>query len=657
MQEVHTKPITVKGLACWQPFILAMRELRTRGANTEIDQGILRAEQMSAITRLTPWMMFVNLVCALFIVTNGWNDLATSVAIAWMLALTLLCTMTLMSWTRNRHRPTMRRLPKRVVDRAIRNATALGLTWGVMPSILFNASPPSEQLIIITILGGMMAGGAFVLYVIPAAAFAFIASISIPFMVLLTTTNGNKLEPLALVGILYAATLGLIVSHAYQRFLRQLKTRAELREQSQIIGLLLKDFEDASRDWLWETNAEGNLVYVSESFASAVNCPTETLLGEKLTDLDMIEYRDGWNEITEARSRQQGIKDQFCSIKRDGELVWWSITARPMFDIDNNFTGYRGVGSDVTAKVKSTDALRKAKEAAEEANEAKSRFLAMISHELRTPLNAIIGFSDLIKAECHGEIADKRYVDFAADINDGGRHLLTIINDLLDLARIDSQQFKMESGTFDAGEIVDSVSRMTRIAAEEKNISLEITDFDEDQLLRGDFARIRQILINLVFNAIKFTPDEGSIVIRTLIDDNQISFAVEDTGPGIPPEMEETLFEPFRQADNALSRKAEGVGLGLPIARKLAEAHGGTVTLTNGDKGALAELVLPLPDEDVEDELWRAEEEKSFDAPIAKENPANDDENREITSADDADENASGEADEPIEEKAEVDAA
>lgn len=219
-----------------------------------------------------------------------------------------------------------------------------------------------------------------------------------------------------------------------------------------------------------------------------------------------------------------------------------------------------------------------AKELAEEANRTKSEFLANMSHELRTPLNAIIGFSELITTEVYGP-GLPRYRDYATDIHGAGKHLLSLINDILDLSKAEAGKLDLHVERVDLADLIRESTRLMSERAAQQKLRLTL-DIGALPLLLIDRLRTKQILLNLLSNAIKFTPENGSVSIRADRDQaGRIVICVRDTGIGIAPGMIAMAFEPFRQIDSTLARKSEGTGLGLSLVKKLIELHGGEVTL------------------------------------------------------------------------------
>jgi len=226
--------------------------------------------------------------------------------------------------------------------------------------------------------------------------------------------------------------------------------------------------------------------------------------------------------------------------------------------------------------------LSAAKIEAESSNQAKSRFLATMSHELRTPLNAVIGFSHLIADQAYGEI-DDRYVEHARDIHDGGRHLLSLVNDVLDFSRIEAGKFELHEQPVELPRTLRSVQRLVQSLADAAGINLCLVVPDDIPMLRADERVMRQILINLVGNALKFTKPGGRVTMTaTLEPDRRLCLAVADTGVGMDPKQVPRALEPFTQLSSELSKGQQGTGLGLSLVRALTQLHGGTLVIQTG---------------------------------------------------------------------------
>ena len=240
------------------------------------------------------------------------------------------------------------------------------------------------------------------------------------------------------------------------------------------------------------------------------------------------------------------------------------------------------------------EAIQKRYEA-ETANASKTAFLANMSHELRTPLNAILGFSDIIAHQSMGRDQIDRYSDYAGDIHASGAHLLSLINDLLDIAKIESGKMEIDPRLLDPHALLDNVSRVMGARASAKGQTLVVEIAGELPPVMADERAFRQVLLNLISNAIKFTPEGGHVALQCRgVDGGGLQVCVSDTGPGIPPEKLERVFEPFSQLDNRFDREAGGTGLGLALVQGLMHLHGGRVWLeSTPGHGVRAYLYFP----------------------------------------------------------------
>lgn len=239
--------------------------------------------------------------------------------------------------------------------------------------------------------------------------------------------------------------------------------------------------------------------------------------------------------------------------------------------------------------------LAEAKHAAEHANAAKSRFLANMSHELRTPLNAIIGFSEMMASEAFGPQISDRYKEYAQDINASGRLLLDIINDILDMSKIESGYFSMKLETVRLEKIIEHTVKLVDGRATRKGISIVTGLPEEIPAVRADIRATRQILINLLSNAVKFSGEGAVISIRARVAGKRLTLAIADQGNGIPADMLDRIVEPFVQVENELTRKEQGTGLGLPIVASLAKRMQTVFRLESEEgRGTTAYLTIPL---------------------------------------------------------------
>jgi signal transduction histidine kinase len=230
----------------------------------------------------------------------------------------------------------------------------------------------------------------------------------------------------------------------------------------------------------------------------------------------------------------------------------------------------------------------------EAASRHKSEFLANMSHELRTPLNAVIGFSEVLQEEMFGELNPKQ-MEYVQDIHGSGKHLLSLINDILDLSKVEAGRMELELGPFNLPAALENALTLIRERAARHELGLELKLDPRVGDLVGDERKVRQVLLNLLSNAVKFTPPRGRIVVAATPANGTVEVSVSDTGIGIAPEDHEAIFEEFRQVGTDYARKREGTGLGLSLAKRFVELHGGRIWVKSEvGKGSTFTFTLPV---------------------------------------------------------------
>ncbi|WP_293326432.1 PAS domain-containing sensor histidine kinase [Parvibaculum sp.] len=294
-----------------------------------------------------------------------------------------------------------------------------------------------------------------------------------------------------------------------------------------------------------------------------------------------------------AESGGRGAGKEVELIRLDGTRIWVAVSVAPV-----GFKGRRSVLvglQDVTEKRHQLDTLRQARDMANEASRSKSEFLANMSHELRTPLNAIIGFSEALQNELFGPVGSPRYREYAEDIHDSGVHLLTLINDILDLSKIEAGHFKLHEDEADLNPIVSSALRLVRHRAEKADITLNCVLPDPPLTVVVDERALKQVLINLIANAVKFSHAGSSVTVSAGLRSDSLRISVADRGIGMEADDIPRALAPFSQLDGTLSRSHEGTGLGLPLAKHLTELHGGTLSIESApDVGTTVHVDLPI---------------------------------------------------------------
>jgi PAS domain S-box-containing protein len=285
---------------------------------------------------------------------------------------------------------------------------------------------------------------------------------------------------------------------------------------------------------------------------------------------------------------------EYRILRPDGSTIYIRSAGERMRDSDGNTAQIFGALQDVTDLKQHEQELIEAKNEAELANRSKSDFLTNMSHELRTPFNAIIGFSQVIRDQLFGS-DQARYVDYARDIHESGLHLLDLINDILDVSKLEAGKHELYEEELSIGKVVDDCVKMTKARAAECAVKLSAVGFEALPRVWAEERGIKQVLLNLLSNAVKFTPRNGLVKIEGgLTKSGEVEIAVVDTGIGIPPDVLPHLFRPFRQGDNTISRQFGGSGLGLAISRRLVELHSGRIEVQSEPaKGTTVTITLP----------------------------------------------------------------
>ena len=274
--------------------------------------------------------------------------------------------------------------------------------------------------------------------------------------------------------------------------------------------------------------------------------------------------------------------------------ISWDTTLVPMRDRAGKIVRILGSSRNVTEQRRVEAELVFAKEQAEASNRAKSNFLANMSHELRTPLNAVIGFSEILATELLGRLGSPKYVEYAQDIQRSGRHLLDLINDILDMSRIEAGRYELSRESVNPHQLIAEVTRLVSVNAAQTGVWLVDGAQSDLPAVQIDRRAVRQVLLNLLSNAIKFTPKGGTVTISADATDAALTITVADSGIGIAKTDLSRLAKPFEQVDNVMTRRQEGSGLGLAISKALAELHGGRL-LIESELGVGTRVSVSLP--------------------------------------------------------------
>ncbi len=383
---------------------------------------------------------------------------------------------------------------------------------------------------------------------------------------------------------------------------KSLQEQQHAREALQKSEQRFRSLIETTSDWVWEVNRDGVYTYASPKVQELLGYESNEVIGKTPFDFMPLEERERVAEMFRGlRASPQSFRGmENTNLHKNGRRVVLDTSGVPIFDEEGKFSGYRGIDRDITERIKAEEEIRKhrdhleelvgkrtmelvaAKEEADTANQAKSEFLANMSHELRTPLNAILGYSQLMQRIASPDSIQHDYLD---TINRSGEHLLELINGVLEISKIEARRITLDSRTFDLPVLLSDLYAMFKVRTEGKGLSFELDlACGLPRFVVTDENKFRQILINLLGNAVKFT-DSGGIVLRITAQSAapatiRLLVEVEDTGPGIAAEEMDMVFQAFEQTASG-KRHLGGTGLGMAISREYAQMMGGDLIVTS----------------------------------------------------------------------------
>ncbi|MDK3159187.1 PAS domain S-box protein [Kamptonema cortianum] len=387
------------------------------------------------------------------------------------------------------------------------------------------------------------------------------------------------------------------------------RAEAEIRRLNETLARRVQETEtryqqivELAEEGIWVIDGNGITTYVNQAMARMLDYPTEEMIGQPLFNFMVQSDRD--LALANFTERKQGVaaRHEFRFQTKNGDFVWTNISTSPVLDENQRMLWACALVYDITDRKQAEEDLRRSSERISlinaelaRATRLKDEFFASMSHELRTPLNAILGLSEALLEEVYGDLNDRQKRSLTT-IEKSGQHLLELINDILDLSKIESGKMELQTTRLNVKALCESSLNFIKQQAHQKQLKVNLDIPDEPIEIAVDERRMRQVLVNLLSNAVKFTPDGGQISLKVEAQpENQtLILSVEDSGIGIAPDNIPKLFQPFVQLDSSLSRRYAGTGLGLSLVRRIVELHGGSISLVSEvDRGSTFTVSLP----------------------------------------------------------------
>ncbi len=412
--------------------------------------------------------------------------------------------------------------------------------------------------------------------------------------------NHDAMMTSSFVSVLLFASLVMVLR------LREVKWRADVIEQSETQFRFLTE---NAIDVMTRHGSDGVITYASPAIEKLLAYDVRTCVDVAWSDLVHPDDRGAVeNALTRAGYFGADSTVEYRMRHAAGHYVWVETNCRPVLSLEASRLSPTPkalpmpdcfdvicVTRDVSERQRYEEDLREDLDAAEHSNQAKSQFLASMSHELRTPLNAIIGFADMISAQTFGPIGSAKYLEYAHLIHQSGHHLLNLINDVLDLAKIEAGKYDLDRDDIDVPALVAETMQMVSSVAKKGAVNFETIMASDLPMLSADKKAVRQILLNLLSNAIKFTPEGGTVTVAASVEQETYFLQVADTGIGISKADLERLGQPYEQVKASQKEGVKGTGLGLSLVKSMAQLHGGEVSLASAvGKGTCVSVTFPL---------------------------------------------------------------
>ncbi len=379
---------------------------------------------------------------------------------------------------------------------------------------------------------------------------------------------------------------------------RSLSTEVDIRKQAEVSLRKLVRIVDQSPIIVFITDTDGIIEYVNPTFEQVTGYSAEEAVGQKPSllkspDTPLEVHQDLWETILAGKDWSHEIQD----VCKDGTVFWAHVHISPIRDEFGNISHFAALHENITERKQAEQAMIDAHRAADMANKAKTELLANMSHELRTPLNAIIGFADTINHEFFGPMDNPQYKEYISFIHSSGSHLLELINDILDVSAIEAGRLTLREENVDVRKLCDTSLQIVASRIQDEQVNIKGIETPSLPMLYADPLRLKQVFINLLCNAVKFTPSNGNISCDAFVDtDGSMVVSIRDSGIGMSSDDLTKAMEKFGQVDSSLARKHEGTGLGLPLTKGLVELHGGRFEIIS-EPGQGTQINMRFPSE------------------------------------------------------------
>ncbi len=473
-----------------------------------------------------------------------------------------------------------------------------GLAWGATGVVVLLVDDPVAHMLVGLTAAGMGAGALAASFAHLPSFLAFLLCHVVPVAFCFALHGGPTFAGTAAMGVAFVVILGLVGRDFNRAYRSTLALQFRLRDSES----RLRDFAAAASHWSWEVDDAFRFTFISDGFERYTGVPVASVLGKRGSEIsaDVSIRRAATSEIETTMRAQKPFMDVVVPYPLGGgKILHLAVSAKPVLGNDGTFRGYRGVTRDITAQRAAeveAGVMRSARDFAAAADVAKTQFLANMSHELRTPLNAIIGFSEMMSMQIFGPLGADAYKGYVGHIQDSGRHLLDLVDQLLDMSRIELGQYRLTEEEHSLRALIDICVAMVGATIRVNDVRILVAPIDPEWIVRVDGRALRQVLINLLSNAAKFTPSGGRVeVLAARQSSGEIVIDVVDTGCGLPAAELAMVFQAFRSTADGRARRGGGAGLGLWISRSLMELHDGKLVLQSEEgRGTRATMTIPV---------------------------------------------------------------